>query len=58
MLKDMHRKIIKISTRRDTSDLQLLVCESSTEGVPRFLDDTVMGKRKDERKGRVIDETT
>jgi len=56
MLKDMHEKKIKISARRDTSDLQLLFGESAAEAVLRFLDHTAVGKRKEDREARDIDE--
>lgn len=56
MLKDMHEKKIKISTRRDKSDLQLLFGESAAEAVLRFLDHTAVGKRKEDREERDIDE--
>ncbi|KAM0714649.1 hypothetical protein Q7P37_009947 [Cladosporium fusiforme] len=56
MLRDMHRKKIRISARRDTSDLQLLFGESAAEAVLRFLEHTAVGKRKEDREARVIDE--
>jgi hypothetical protein len=54
--KDMHEQKIKISTPRDTSDLQLLFRESAAEGVLRFLDHTAVGKRKEDKGVRNIDE--
>lgn len=56
MLRDMHQKKIKISARRDTSDLQLLFCESAAEAVLRFLEHTAVGKRKEGREAKAIDE--
>jgi len=56
MLKDMSQKKIKISTRRDTSDLQLVFDENAAEAVLRFLEHTAVGKRKEDREARVIDE--
>lgn len=56
MLRDMHRKKIKISARRDTSDLQLLFGEGAAEAVLRFLERTAVGKRKEDREAGVIDE--
>lgn len=56
MLRDMHRKKIKISARRDTSDPQLLFGEGAAEAVLRFLDHTAVGKRKEDREAGVIDE--
>lgn len=56
MLRDMHRKKIKISARRDTSDLQLLFREGAAEAVLRSLDHTAVGKRKGDEEARVIDE--
>lgn len=56
MLRDMHQKKIKISARRDTSDLRLLFGESAAEAVLRFLEHTAVGKRKEDREARVVDE--
>lgn len=56
MLRDMHQKRIRISARRDTSDLQLLFGENAAEAVLRFLEHTAVGKRKEDREAKVIDE--
>jgi len=56
MLRDMHQKKIKVSARRDTSDLQLLFGESAAEAVLRFLEHTAVGKRKEDREASDIDE--
>lgn len=56
MLNDMRHKKINISTRRDTSDLQRLFDERAVEAMLRFLDHTSVGKRKEEKEAKGMNE--
>lgn len=56
MLKDVQRKKIKVSARRNTSDLQLLFHEDAAEAMFRFLDHTAVGKRREEREAEAASE--